>query len=165
MTETSVVSLDEVRERFLEAEGKLGDAAKAIQQIEAASTRMAAARDGLAAAGTEIRGLASQFAGVATSLSQNADELRRGVDAIRLGDPAAVRSQIEELDASLTVLQSVMAERFTGIETAQGSLKAEIERANARTDTSVKAMRTETRLIGIATVLMAVVIIVLLLVR
>ena len=95
MTEPSSVSLDEVRERFLEAEARLGDAAKAIQAIEDAATRVEAARESLTSAGEEIRGLAGQFSEVAASLGANAEELRRGVDASPSGTrrPYAGRSR------------------------------------------------------------------------
>ena len=145
MTEPSSVSLDEVRERFLEAEARLGDAAKAIQAIEDAATRVGAARESLTSAGEEIRGLAGQFSEVAASLGANAEELRRGVDAIRLGDPAAVRREIEELDAAFTAFQSVVGERFDANESAQ------TERST-RSETLSRSLRLELRVFGALTV-------------
>ena len=116
MTESSTISLEEVRSRFLEAEARLGDAAAAIRSIEDAGNRVGAARESLTAAGEEIHGLAGRFGDVASSLTENAEELRRGVDAIRLGDPAAVRRQIEELDATFTAMQSVTSDRFRDVQ-------------------------------------------------
>lgn len=165
MNDQSAVSLEEVRARFLEAEARLGDAAKAIQAIEDAAVRVGAARESLTTAGDEVRGLAAQFADVAASLTENAAELGRGVDAIRLGDPAAVRREIEELDAAFTSMQSVMAERFSGIETAQGGLAAALGATHERQQASARSARVEARIIGIVTVLAVAVVVVLLLVR
>lgn len=165
MTEQTTVSLEEVRERFLEAETRLGEAAKAIQAIDDAATRVGAARESLSAAGDEIRALAGQFADVASSLSENAEELRRGVDAIRLGDPAAVRRQIEELDAAFTALQSVMADRFGALEASQSALGVGIESTAAAHEAGTKSARLEARIIGAVTILLVVGTIVLLLIR
>lgn len=161
MTDPTGVSLDEVRTRFLEAQARLGDAANAIRSIEDAAAQVGAARGSLTAAGEQIRGLAGQFGDVASALSENADELRRGVDAIRLGDPAAVRRQIEELDAAFTAMQSVMAERFTGIEASNKSFADRLEsvrRAQA-------SARLESRLMGGLTLAVSVAVLVLLLLR
>ena len=144
MTEPSPISLDEVRERFLEAEARLGDAAKAIQTIEDAATRVGAARESLTSAGEEIRRLAGQFSEVASSLGANAEELRRGVDAIRLGDPAAVRREIEELDAAFTAFQSVVGERF------EASERAQTERS-AHSEALGRSLRLEIRIFGVLT--------------
>ena len=144
MTEPSSVSLEEVRERFLEAEARLGDAAKAIQAIEDAATRVGAARESLTSAGEEIRGLAGQFTEVAASLGANAEELRRGVDAIRLGDPAAVRREIEELDAAFTAFQSVVGERFDASERAQTD-------RDIRSEAASRSVRLEVRIFGALT--------------
>lgn len=165
MTEPSTVSLDEIRQRFVEAEARLGDAAKAIRVIDDAAMRVGAARESLTSAGDEIRGLAGKFGDVAAALTENAEELRRGVDAIRLGDPAAVRRQIEELDASFTAMQSVMAQRFGGIEDAQTALAATLETVGSRQEASAKAVRMEARVISMVTVLLIALAVVLLLVR
>lgn len=165
MTDNSSVSLEEVRDRFLQAETRLGDAANAIQAIETAATQIGSSRESLMTAGTEIRALAGQFSDVASSLTTNADELRRGVDAIRLGDPAAVRRQIEELDAAFTAMQSVMVDRFTHIEAAQTSLAARFDATDSRQDAFAKSMRTEARIIGAVTVLLVALAVVLLLVK
>lgn len=161
MTEPTAVSLEEVRTRFLEAEARLGDAANAIRSIEDAASQVGAARGSLTAAGEQIRGLAGQFGDVASALSDNAEELRRGVDAIRLGDPAAVRRQIEELDAAFTALQSVMADRFAGIEASGQSLAAQIE----VTQEAHRSTRLEIRIVGGLMLLVAAAVLVLLLVR
>ena len=161
MTEPSSVSLEEVRERFLEAEARLGDAAKAIQAIEEAATRVGAARESLTSAGDEIRGLAGQFAEVASALSENADHLRRGVDAIRMGDPAAVRRQIEELDAAFTAMQSTVVERFGNIETSQATAGSTLETISARSRSAIR----EARIIGAATMLLIVAVVVVTLLR
>lgn len=161
MTEPTSVSLDEVRQRFSEAEARLGDAAKAVQAIEDAASRVGAARESFTTAGTEIRGLAGQFGDVASSLTENAEELRRGVDAIRLGDPAAVRREIEELDAAFTAMQSVMADRFGGIEVSQ---KAIAERLDAAANAQ-QSTRTEVRMLGALSVLLIAAVLILVLVR
>lgn len=161
MTEPTAVSLDEVRTRFMEAEARLGDAANAIRSIEDAASQIGAARGSLTAAGEQIRGLAGQFGDVASSLSENAEELRRGVDAIRLGDPAAVRRQIEELDAAFTAMQSVMADRFKGIETVNATLADGL----TLTQQAQRSARFESRLIGGITVLLVAAVLVLLFVR
>lgn len=165
MTDQPTVSLGEVRERFLEAEARLGEASKAIQAIEDAATRVGAARESLSAAGNEIRGLAGQFADVASSLTQNAEELRRGVDAIRLGDPAEVRRQIEELDAAFTALQSVITERLAALDASQGALSATVESTDAADRARTQSARTESRIFGVVTILLVGGAIVLLLIR
>jgi hypothetical protein len=165
VTDPSAVTLEEVRDRFLQAETRLGDAASAIQAIEAAATQIGSTRESLMTAGTEVRALAGQFSDVASSLTTNADELRRGVDAIRLGDPAAVRRQIEELDAAFTAMHSVMADRFSHIEATQTSLAAAFDATGNRQDASAKSMRTEARIIGAVTALLVALSIVLLLIR
>lgn len=161
MTEPTSVSLDEVRQRFSEAEARLGEAANAIHAIEDAASRVGSARESLTSAGNEIRGLASQFGDVASSLTENAEELRRGVDAIRLGDPAAVRRQIEELDASFTAMQSVMADRFGGIEASQ---KAIAERLDAAASAQ-QSTRRESRILGALSILLIAIVVAMALVR
>lgn len=161
MTDPTAVSLDEVRTRFLEAEARLGDAANAIRSIEDAASQVGAARGSLTAAGEQIRGLAGQFGDVASALSENAEELRRGVDAIRLGDPAEVRRQIEELDAAFTAMQSVMADRFKGIESSNKAIAEDL----AVTQLAQRSARLESRLMSGITVLLAFAVLVLLFVR
>ena len=161
MTESSTISLEEVRSRFLEAEARLGDAAAAIRSIEDAGNRVGAARESLTAAGEEIHGLAGRFGDVASSLTENAEELRRGVDAIRLGDPAAVRRQIEELDAAFTAMQSVTSDRFRDVQAAQTSLAEQL----VRTQHAQRAAHMEARIGAVVTVLLAVAVLVLLVIR
>lgn len=122
MTEQSPLTLDDVRLRFLEAQSQLADAGSAVETIRQSAERLGEARSGLANAGVEVAGLAERFGAVADAMAENAERLREGVDAIRLGDPAAIRRQIEELDAAFTAMQSVFGDRLTAIEVGLGRL-------------------------------------------
>lgn len=136
MAEQVPLTLDDIRLRFLEAQEQLSDAASAVEAIRQSAGRLGEAREGLAAAGTEVAGLAERFGSVADAMAENADRLREGVDAIRLGDPAAIRQQIEELDGAFTALQSVIGERLTAIETGQAEARQQLEAADRRAGTA-----------------------------
>ncbi len=154
MTDAAPLTLDDVRLRFLEAQSQLADAGSAVEAIRQSSERLGAAREGLVDAGTEVAKLAERFGTVADNLAENADRLQQGVEAIRLGDPAAIRHEIEELDAAFTAMQGVFGERLKAIETALAKIAA-----------SSQAERRE-RLITAAVTIIAVVIVgVLVLVR
>lgn len=90
------------------------EAVKAVAAIEAAASPLGSTRESLSTAGDQIAGLATRFGEVADSLGENATNLREGVGAIRPGDPAAIRRQIEELDAAFTAMQAVSGERLGG---------------------------------------------------
>lgn len=150
MTEPTALTLDDVRARFLEAEARLGDAAAAIKSIETATERLASAREGLADAGQQLAGLAGSLGEVAAALTDNAQHLREGVDAIRLGDPAAIRRQIEELDSAFTALQAVLGDRLTAIEGSTAEASQEVTRLSG-------SARRERRILA-AAILAAVVI-------
>jgi hypothetical protein len=137
VTEQAPLTLDDVRLRFLDAQAQLADAASAVEVIRESAERLGAAREGLADAGAQVVALAERFGSVADTMAENAERLREGVDAIRLGDPAAIRRQIEELDAAFTALQAVLIERLTRIEAGQSEARVELGAsvANAQTAT------------------------------
>lgn len=124
MTEQAPLTLDDVRQRFLEAQAQLTDASGAIEAIRQSAYRLGAAREGLADAGKEVAGLAERFGTVADAMADNAQQLMEGVEAIRLGDPAAIRQEIQELDAAFTAFQSVNGDRLTSIEAALARAEA-----------------------------------------
>jgi chromosome segregation ATPase len=137
MTEaSSVVSLEEVRARFLEAEARLEEASEAVATIEAAAASLGSTRESLSTAGDQVAGLATRFGDVADSLGENATHLREGVDAIRLGDPAAIRRQIEELDEAFTAMQAVTGERMTAVETSITKLGEQLTAVELRRQAS-----------------------------
>jgi hypothetical protein len=147
MTEQAPLTLDDVRQRFLEAQAQLTDASGAIEAIRQSADRLGAAREGLADAGKEVARLAERFGTVADAMADNAQRLMEGVEAIRLGDPAAIRREIQELDAAFTPFQSVMLGRL-----------APIERSLARADVVAQAQQRESR-IATAILLTAVVVV------
>jgi len=124
MTEPAALTLDDVRQRFLEAQAQLTDASGAIEAIRQSADRLGHAREGLIDAGKEVSGLAERFGTVADSMSDNAQQLMLGVEAIRLGDPAAIRQEISELDAGFTAFQSVMIERLTELDASLARAEA-----------------------------------------
>jgi chromosome segregation ATPase len=126
MTDERTLSLDDVRERFVEARAQLADASSSIGAIREAAQSLGQSRESLLGAGSRITELAERFGAVADAMAENAERLREGVDAIRLGDPAAIRRQIEELDAAFTALQSVSGERLTRIEAAMARLEQQL---------------------------------------
>jgi hypothetical protein len=134
MTEPAALSLDDVRARFVDAETSLTEMAASIRSIEGAAERLVGAREGVAEASQHLAALAGSLGEVTSSLATNAQHLREGVDAIRLGDPAAVRRQIEELDSAFTAMQAVMGERFGAIERglAQGEELLRVNQAANR---------------------------------
>lgn len=150
----SSVTLEEVRERFLAAEARLGDTSNAIAAIEHAAERLGESRESLAIAGTAVSGLAGRFGEVADALTTNAENLRQGVDAIRMGDPAAIRRQIEELDAAFTAMQSVMGERLGKLEAA---LVASAAAAAARETIALRERRLIAAMLGVLVVVAIVV--------
>lgn len=154
MTESAPLTLDDVRLRFLEAQSQLADAGSAVEAIRQSSERLGAARDGLAGAGAEVARLAERFGAVADNLAENADRLHQGVEAIRLGDPAAIRREIEELDAAFTAMQGVFGDRLKTIETAL-----------ARIEASAQAQRRERLIIAAITIIAVVIVGVLVLAR
>jgi ABC-type transporter Mla subunit MlaD len=131
MTEPGALSLDEVRARFLEAETRLTETTAAIKSIEGAAERLAGAREGVTEASQQLAVLAGSLGEVTSALTTNAQHLREGVDAIRLGDPAAIRRQIEELDSAFTAMQSVMGDRFGAIEAGLSEAKTSLDRDRA----------------------------------
>src|SRR3712207_347091 len=98
MTEQASLTLDDVRQRFLEAQAQLTDASGAIEAIRQSAEKLGSAREGLADAGTQVAAMAERFGAVADAMDENAQQLLLGVEAIRLGDPAAIRREIQELD-------------------------------------------------------------------
>ena len=133
MTESNaVVSLEEVRARFLEAETRLEEASRAVGSIEAAAASLGTTRASLAEAGTGVANLAARFGEVADTLHANAEIFGRASDAIKLGDPAAIKRQIEELDEAFTAMQAVMGERLTELDNRLAAVQAATKAAEGR---------------------------------
>ena len=146
--QTNEITLEDVRNRFLEAETRLTDTVAAVAAIQEAAGNLGAARDGLGIAGQRLGGLAGSMTEVATGLAENAAHLREGVDAIRAGDPAEIRRQIEELDAAFTAMQSVVGERMSKLEEGQAALAVrvtEVLKALAAAQTAVVAQASRSR--------------------
>ena len=152
MTDQAPLTLDDIRVRFLEAQSQLTDAASAVETIRHAAERLGSAREGLSVAGTEIAALAERFGSVADAMAENADRLREGVDAIRLGDPAAIRQQIQELDAAFTAMQEVMGTRFGALEAAEAETKRAVGelRVASATATRYQLITIAVTLVGFA---------------
>lgn len=151
------VSLDEVRARFLEAEGRLAAAAAATEEIREAAGSLGTARAGVAEAAARLEGLAASLADVSSALLENATNLRAGVDAIRAGDPAQVRRQIEELDSSFTAMQSVVGEGFATVGQQQLTAAARSDALDASLATIESRARRER--LGAAAVIAALVLV------
>lgn len=139
-------TLDDVRQRFLDAETNLAGIGSTLERLAGAAAGIGEARQSIDQAGTALNDLANGLADTASELEANAVALRQGVDAIRLGDPAEVRRQLSELDAGFTAFQATVIERLTALEARQSkqveTMSAEFE------DSLVRSRRAqmETRL-------------------
>jgi hypothetical protein len=149
MTEQAPLTLDDVRLRFLDAQAQLTDASGAIEAIRQSAQRLGAAREGLADAGTEVASLAERFGTVADAMAENAEQLTLGVEAIRLGDPAAIRQEIQELDSAFTAFQSVMVERL-------GVIEASVARSEVSMQASARKQLVLTAVVLVAVVVVAI---------
>lgn len=158
MTEdTKEITLEDVRNRFLDAETRLTEVVAAVAAIQEAAGHLGAAREGLGVASERLGGLAGSMEEVASSLTDNATHLREGVDAIRAGDPAEIRRQIEELDAAFTAMQSVVGDRLTKIEQQGVALVAALDAhmaASRRQATIVAAVLAVLMVVSIAVTLL-----------
>lgn len=161
----SVVSLDEVRARFLAAEERLTEASDAVGAIQQAALDIGSTRESLSQAGERLGALAGSVGEISTTLADNALHLREGVDAIRQGDPAAIRRQIEELDAAFTAMQSVLGERLATIEQAERDVKSAVAELRAEAASHGARAAREGRIIAAIGGVLFVVVIVLSLVR
>lgn len=157
----SVISLDEVRARFLAAEERLTEASEAVGAIQQAALDIASTRESLSQAGERLGTLAGSVGEISHSLAENAQHLREGVDAIRLGDPAAIRREIEELDAAFTAMQSVLGERLTAIDQAERDVNSAITELKAEAAARADRATREGRIIAAIGGILLVVVIVL----
>lgn len=103
-------TLDDVRQRFLDAETHLAGIGSTLERLSGAAAGIGQARQSLDQAGTALGALAATLGETADGLEANAAALRQGVDAIRLGDPAEVRRQLSELDAAFGAFQATVTD-------------------------------------------------------
>jgi chromosome segregation ATPase len=125
-------TLDDVRQRFLDAETSLSGIGATLERLSGAAAGIGQARQSIDQAGASLGQLATRLSETAAELGANAVALREGVDAIRLGDPAEVRRQLNELDAGFGAFQGLVVERLTAIESRQSALEATIVEVRRR---------------------------------
>jgi hypothetical protein len=142
-TQTSPITLEEVRTRFLEAESKLREATAAVEELRAGAEGMATTRETLALGARHLSELSTALTDVGGGLAENADQLRQGVDALRLSDPAEVRRQLDELAEAVAANQVVNSERLGQLEV---SARAATSEASEATSASIARNRLEARI-------------------
>jgi chromosome segregation ATPase len=141
--QTSPITLEDVRARFLETESKLREATAAVEELRSGAEGMATTRETLAAASRQLSELSTALTDVAGSLAENADQLRQGVDALRLSDPAEVRRQLDELAEAVAANQVVNSERLDQLEI---SARAATSEAGESTSAWLARNRLEARI-------------------
>jgi hypothetical protein len=77
-------TLDDVRQRFLDAETHLAGIGSTLERLSGAAAGIGQARQSLDQAGNALGELAASLGETASELEANAAALRQGVDAIRL---------------------------------------------------------------------------------
>ena len=149
-------TLDDVRQRFLDAETNLAGIGSTLERLAGAAAGIGEARQSIDQAGTALNDLANGLADTASELEANAVALRQGVDAIRLGDPAEVRRQLSELDAGFTAFQATVVERLTKLEARQTTLADTLRGGNEESAERTKRAQLEMRLGLIVVAILAV---------
>jgi len=152
-------TLDDVRQRFLDAETSLAAITTTLERLNGAAAGIGQARHSLDQAGAALGELATSLAETATELESNAVALRQGVDVIRLGDPAEVRRQLSELDAEFGAFQATVVERLDAIEGRQAVLSTAVSTAGQLSQAASRRAQFEMRfglivvaLIGLAAI-------------
>jgi hypothetical protein len=163
--QSSPPTLDDVRQRFLDAETHLAGIGSTLERLSGAAAGIGQARQSLDGAGTALADLATNLGETANELEANATALRQGVDAIRLGDPAEVLRLLHELDASFGAFQRNVIERFTAVDASHAEFKRAIGSGLEESRSLSRRAQVEMRvgLVGIA--MLSIAVIVLLFVR
>jgi hypothetical protein len=157
--QSSPPTLEDVRQRFLDAETHLAGIGSTLERLSGAAAGIGQARQSLDGAGTALADLATNLGETANELEANATALRQGVDAIRLGDPAEVRRLLYELDASFSAFQKTVIERFTAVETSHAEIKRAVRSVLEESRSLSRRARIEMRvgLVGLAVLTIAVI--------
>jgi len=158
-------TLDDVRQRFLDAETHLAGIGSTLERLSGAAAGIGQARQSLDQAGNALGQLAASLGETASELEANAAALRQGVDAIRLGDPAEVRRQLSELDAGFSAFQAIVIERLTAVEGHQSTLDRTVNAATEESRAHSQRAQLEMRFGLIAVAVLALAAIVLPIVR
>jgi hypothetical protein len=157
--QSSPPTLEDVRQRFLDAETHLAGIGSTLERLSGAAAGIGQARQSLDGAGTALADLATNLGETANELEANATALRQGVDAIRLGDPAEVRRLLNELDASFSAFQKTVIERFTAADTSHAELKHAVRSVLEESRSLSRRAQFEMRvgLVGLAVLTIAVI--------
>ncbi len=89
-----VISLDEVRSRFIEAEDHLRRVAASITAAEAAGTELRQSRESLTAAADALIAVAGEVGKAATGFADHDAALARAIELLAAADPASVREDL-----------------------------------------------------------------------
>jgi hypothetical protein len=160
--QSSPPTLEDVRQRFLDAETHLAGIGSTLERLSGAAAGIGQARQSLDGAGAALADLATNLGETANELEANATALRQGVDAIRLGDPAEVRRVLHELDGSFGAFQRTVIERFTAVEASQAELKRAVGSVLEESRSLSRRAQVEMRvgLVGLAVLVIAVIVLV-----
>lgn len=101
---TNSVSLDVVRERFLQAESSLNDIADSLAATRLSSEQFNEARGDLKSAGRQIAEVAEQLSAAARELATGVAILRTGATTLEQSDPAMLRTELAQVGTAFGAL-------------------------------------------------------------
>jgi ABC-type transporter Mla subunit MlaD len=110
------ISLDDVRQRFVQAESSLNELTDALKSLRNSSERFDDARGGLRDASQRLISLSDQFAAATQALGGSIELVRQAIGVLERSEPARVLAALEQLERvvqDVNVALESSAERLT----------------------------------------------------
>lgn len=110
------ISLDDVRERFVQAESSLNELTDVLRSLRSSSERFDDARGGLRDASQRLLSLSDRFTAATQTVAGSIELLRQAIGVLEKSEPARVLAALDHLDnvvQGVGVALNTSAERLT----------------------------------------------------
>lgn len=138
-----IVSLEDVRARFLEAEDHLRRVAASVQAASKAGAELRESRASLKAAAEALVALATAIGTTAAGFADHDAALRRAIDLLAAADPAAIREDVALLRSIASESREVATRQAAAIAQSIGEVRAAQTASSEATQASLSAIRRE----------------------
>lgn len=141
-----VVSLEDVRARFLEAEDHLRRVAVSIEAASKAGAELRQSRESLTAAAEALMAVATEIGKTASGFADHDAALRRAIDLLAAADPAAIREDITLLRSIASDNREAAARQVAALEQSLGEQRKEQAAGADEVRSRLDALRSQIRI-------------------
>ncbi len=118
------ITLDVVRERFVQAESSLNELTDALRSLRSSSERFDEARGGIHEASQRLVSLSDQFAAATQGVAGGIELLRKAIGVLEKSEPGQVLTALDQLDKvvrDVNVALNSSTEQLTQVLEAQAT--------------------------------------------